>query len=92
MILMENRDTEMYNAVFEWLVNKFPDSKSKEIKIMLDFERATVKSSRMNFNGAKIYGCYFHFLHVRIFFSLINTFLINKAKTFELKIFKSYLF
>ncbi|XP_057329806.1 uncharacterized protein LOC130670422 [Microplitis mediator] len=66
IILMENRDTAMYDAVFSWLITKFPNLKTKPIEIITDFEKATLKSLRNNFTGAKMYGCYFHFVHALI--------------------------
>ncbi|XP_057329912.1 uncharacterized protein LOC130670516 [Microplitis mediator] len=66
MVLTENRDTSMYNAIFKWITNEFPDLKNKKIHIMSDFEKATVKALRNNFHGAQIHGCYFHFVQAVI--------------------------
>lgn len=59
---MENRDSEMYSSIFNWLKNEIPELKEKEIHIMTDFEKATAKSLKDNFPLAKIHGCYFHFV------------------------------
>lgn len=79
MILMENRDSAIYNCIFQWLIKKAPSISTKEIHIMTDFEKATFKSLKENFKNAKIHGCYFHFVHV-IHFDFLKITLTNSLQ------------
>lgn len=73
---MERRNTELYNAVFEWIRKKCPKlQENKNLIILTDYERATIKSLRLNFPAAQIHGCYFHYCQVSSFHYHFRVFL-----------------
>ncbi|XP_057340064.1 uncharacterized protein LOC130677345 [Microplitis mediator] len=61
IILTENRLTKTYQTIFNWLTKEVEVLKKKEITIMTDFEKSTIKALRKCFPCAKIHGCFFHF-------------------------------
>ncbi|XP_057328721.1 uncharacterized protein LOC130669708 isoform X2 [Microplitis mediator] len=67
LVLMENRDTAIYNEVFKWIKSQALSLETNNKLIFLsDFEKATIKALRQSFPVAKIHGCYFHYVHAII--------------------------
>ncbi|XP_057334580.1 uncharacterized protein LOC130673555 [Microplitis mediator] len=62
IVFMENRTTEMYKEVFNWLkIRAKSIGTNNKFIIISDFEKATIKALRECFPLAKVHGCYFHY-------------------------------
>ncbi|RVE51164.1 hypothetical protein evm_004129 [Chilo suppressalis] len=60
-VLCSNQTTELYKGIWNFLLERVPGFKTNLKYIMMDFERALIKSVKETMPLVTIRGCWFHF-------------------------------
>ncbi len=63
-VLCSNQTAELYTGIWNFLLERAPGLKDNLKVVMMDFERALIKSVKESMPNVTIRGCWFHFTRV----------------------------
>ncbi|CAC82100.3 putative recombinase [Bracoviriform inaniti] len=61
LVLCTNQGTDLYKGIWNFLLERVPRLKENLKFVMMDFERALIKSTKETMPSVVIRGCWFHF-------------------------------